>query len=107
MRKRAAFPRRQNGKTPLILRSAGFLNLAERVRFELTVRLNVHWISSPAHSTTLPPFHLLQPLRYLLLASLRSSLGGSMLSEEKDYRRLGIDFQPLFVSRLQHSESVR
>ena len=35
--------------------------LAERVGFEPTVRLNVHWISSPAHSTTLPPF-LLQSL---------------------------------------------
>src|SRR3546814_4724360 len=32
-----------------------FKMLADRVRFELTVRLNVHWISSPAHSTTLPP----------------------------------------------------
>lgn len=41
-------------------RSAGFLNLAERVRFELTVPLKVHWISSPAHSTTLPPFRVFQ-----------------------------------------------
>jgi len=38
---------------------------------------------------------------------LRPSLSGSMLSEEKDYRRLGIDFQPLFVSRLQHAGSIR
>ena len=30
-------------------------SLADRVRFELTIRLNVYRISSPAHSTTLPP----------------------------------------------------
>lgn len=29
--------------------------MAGRVRFELTIRLHVYWISSPAHSTTLPP----------------------------------------------------
>lgn len=33
-----------------------FVLLAERVRFELTVRLNVRQISSLVHSTTLPPF---------------------------------------------------
>jgi hypothetical protein len=35
---------------------AFFVLLAERVRFELTVRLNVRQISSLVHSTTLPPF---------------------------------------------------
>lgn len=30
------------------------------MRFELTVPLKVHWISSPAHSTTLPPFRVFQ-----------------------------------------------
>ena len=32
--------------------------LAERVGFEPTVRLHVHRISSPAHSTTLPPLQV-------------------------------------------------
>ena len=30
--------------------------LAEGVGFEPTIRLNVYRISSPAHSTSLPPF---------------------------------------------------
>ncbi len=34
------------------------LCLAERVRFELTVAFRLHWISSPAHSTTLPPLQV-------------------------------------------------
>ena len=34
------------------------LFLAERVGFEPTVRINVHGISSPAHSTTLPPLRI-------------------------------------------------
>jgi hypothetical protein len=39
-----------------------FLLLAERVRFELTVRLNVRQISSLVHSATLPPFLILSVL---------------------------------------------
>jgi hypothetical protein len=35
--------------------------MAERVRFELTVRLNVRQISSLVHSTTLPPFLIRVP----------------------------------------------
>ena len=34
---------------------AGWKDLAERVGFEPTIRLHVYRISSPAHSTTLPP----------------------------------------------------
>ena len=84
-------------KPPLILRSAGVSNLAERVRFELTVPLKVHWISSPAHSTTLPPFQILQPRDCLL----RLSLNGSMSSEKKIIDESNLISKPLFVSLVQ------
>ena len=45
-----------------------FLLLAERVRFELTVRLNVRQISSLVHSATLPPF-LIRALLFSLAAA--------------------------------------
>ena len=59
--KRRTFPHikkkpRSTGLVLFGLAGASPLILAERVGFEPTVRLNVHWISSPAHSTTLPPF---------------------------------------------------
>lgn len=63
--------------------------LAERVRFELTVPLKVHRISSPAHSTTLPPF------RVFRLAAMRRfcQIQAGRCLREKDYRTADLDFQ--------------
>ena len=49
--------------------------MAERVRFELTVALRQHRISSPAHSTTLPPL----PVQFLPM------LGAAMISKKSAY----------------------
>lgn len=80
---------RTKAKPPQNFRFAGVLNLAERVRFELTVPLKVHWISSPAHSTTLPPFRV---FRLTAMKLLRQIQAGRCLGE-KDYRTAKSDFQ--------------
>lgn len=80
-------------KTPQNFHSAGFLNLAERVRFELTVPLKVHWISSPAHSTTLPPFRVFQLAVTTLPRSVLRQIQAGRCLGEKDYRTAELLFQ--------------
>src|SRR5471032_137084 len=94
-------------KPPLIFRSTGVFEFGGKgeIRTHGTPKRTLDFESSAFdHSAT---FLFTATALLLVTSFLRSSRSGSMLSEEKDYRRLGIDFQPLFVSRLQHSSSIQ
>src|SRR5471032_717545 len=101
------FSAARSAKPPLIFRSAWFFEFGGKgeIRTHGTPKRTLDFESSAFdHSATFP---FTATALLLITSFLRPSLSGSMLSEEKDYRRLVVDFQPLFVSRLQHSSSIR